>query len=421
MLVLTAREGMPVEIPAGVDSRAVAAQIMKAVSSIPFPTFRISKGKLCAAEVVGTIQVNDLRINVLPKTDAAEDERDSTFLLNILRAAGYLRRAHTSLGSVRASMRDPLEIMISELINEINLALRGGLPRRYVEKREHTHALRGRIDFATLATRLPGSMTIPVMHTPLTAQNDLTNCLYWLARVLSLLTRNSSNRLDLQNLSKRIETHLGIHSFFSIPNFKGIKLSTSELRWERVLEIAKLLSVGNFVDPTNFGKTAAFTMLFPLQHVFERALRKILQETLQDAGVTVRHRGDSKFLLSADSNNEEILRLKPDYMFYRDEHLSAVADAKWKRLAETGRANSARREDFYQINAYLDNFDTGNAIVIMPRAPWMSPCWSCSYTIQHSSKRVHLVAVDIEKVVSHRVNTRIAAREELKQVLSLLM
>jgi 5-methylcytosine-specific restriction enzyme subunit McrC len=409
---------MPIQMPEGSNGRSIAARVMRISESIPFPAFRMSKGRLCAAEVVGTIQVGGIRINVLPKTDTSEEARDSDFLVNILRAAGYLRRAHTNSGAVRSTVRDPLEVMISEAAAELNFALKDGVPRRYQERREDSRTLRGRIDFTRLATRLPSDLTVlPVRHTPLTAQNDLARCLLWLATTLAQLTRSSVNRQLLTTLIARLSSVWDGGHTVPVPVFANLRLAPSEAHWERALSLAKLLSQGQFVDPTYAGSTSGFTMLFPLQHLFERAMHRVLAETLSDCGIVVRNRAQPLYLLHGDDDGDEVLRLKPDYLFYRDDELIAVADAKWKRLNENARAYGARREDFYQVNAYLDMFGVDNAVVLVPLAPWMSPTWGSSYTVTHSGQKVHLIGVDIEKLVSHRGDVKAAARDALREAL----
>jgi len=418
LTVLTTWEGMPIQMPEGSDGRAIAARVMRISESIPFPAFRMSKGRLCAAEAVGTIQVAGVRINVLPKTDTSEGERDSDFLVNILRAAGYLCRAHKSSGAVRSSVRDPLEVMISEAAAELNFVLKDGVPRRYQEKYEDSRTLKGRIDFARLATRLPSDLTVlPVRHTPLTVQNDLAYCLLWLATTLARLTRSSFNRQLLTTLIGPLSAVWNGGHKLPIPAFAKLRLAPSEAHCERVLSLAKLLAQGHFVDPTFAGNTDGFTMLFPLQHLFERALRQVLAETLSNFGITIRNSGEPLFLLRGNDDGDNVLRLKPDYLLYRGNRLIAVADAKWKRLSETARAYGARREDFYQINAYLDTFAVDNSIVLIPQAPWMPSPWVRSYTVTHSGREVHLVSVDIEKLVSHRADVKAAARDTLRDAL----
>ncbi|UIN21546.1 McrC family protein [Herbaspirillum frisingense] len=409
---------MPIQLPEGSAGRAIEARVMRISESIPFPAFRMSKGRLCAAEVVGTIQVAGVRINVLPKTDTSEEARDSDFLVNILHAAGYLCRAHTSSGTVRASVRDPLEIMISEAAAELNFVLRDGVPRRYREKHEDSRMLRGRIDFARLATRLPSDVAVlPVRHTPFAVQNDLTHCLLWLATTLARLTHNSFNRQLLVTLIGRLSVIWNGGHRLPTPAFTKLRLTPSEANFERAVSLAKLLSQGQYVDPTFAGNTSGFTMLFPLQHLFERAMQKILAETLDDSGISVKNRAQPLFLLRGNDDGDQVLRLKPDYLFYRENRLIAVADAKWKRLSEAARGYGARREDLYQVNAYLDTFSAENAVFLMPRAPWMPSQWIRSYTVTHSGRKIHLIGVDIEKLVSHRTDVKTAARDALRNAI----
>lgn len=414
--MLTTWEGMLVPIPEGRDRQSLTARVLKVAESVPFPAFRVKKGRLYAAEVVGSVQVSGVRINVLPKTDTQEGHRDADFLLNILRAAGYLNRAHAGSGAVRVSVRDPLEAMISEVASEMSMAMKDGVPRRYQEKREDSKTLRGRIDFTRLSTRLPSDQTVlPIRHTPLTIDNDLARCLGWIASTLVRLTRSSVNRQLLANMVARL-------SRFSVgpavaPQFAALRLSPAEAQWERVLAVGRLLLQGRFADPTFSGANNSFSMLFPLQHLFERAMRRILADTMQGYGITVRHRADSIFLLHGQDDHEGVLRLKPDYLFYRGTDLVAVGDAKWKRLAEGGRAHGAGRDDLYQINAYLDRFDVQNAIVFMPMANWMTPVWTKRYSVPQSGRVIHLVGVDVESLVSHRKDICERARAALGGIL----
>jgi 5-methylcytosine-specific restriction enzyme subunit McrC len=408
---------MLVPMPVGVDSRGFSERVMKIAESIPFPAFRMSKGKLCAAEVVGTIQVGKFRLNILPKTDVQQEDRDADFLVNILRTAGYLRRSHTTSGTARATTHDPMEIMIAEVAAEITAALKDGAPRRYQEVREDSHTLKGRIDFTLLATRLPSEIKVPIRYTPLTVQNDLSQCLLWLTIALSRVTRSSSNRQHLRNLVARLgPVWHGGHNI-PVPTFAKLRLSPAEARWERAVAIAKLLAKDHFIDPTYAGDTSGFTMLFPLQHLFERAMRLVLTETLQDDGITVRHRTEPLYLLRGETDGDDVLRLKPDYLLCRGDRILTVADAKWKRLTEGGRAYGARREDFYQVNAYLDMFEVDNAVVMVPRAPWMSQTWISSYIVTHNGRKIHLVAIDIEKLVHRRTEVRRTARAQLRDTL----
>ena len=95
---------------------------------------------------------------------------------------------------------------------------------------------------------------------------------------------------------------------------------------------------------------------------------------------------DSTFLLrSADHAHRTLGRLKPDILVYGDDgHLSAVLDAKYKRLRSwVGSPSGVDRGDLYQIAAYMAGHDVpfgallypphdGDAAIADTDGPWVT-------------------------------------------------
>jgi 5-methylcytosine-specific restriction enzyme subunit McrC len=390
---------MPVPIPEGTNRRAMAHRLVKLTENAPFTCLRMKQGRLHAAEVVGCIQVGHTRINILPKTDALDIERDKDFLLNLLRAAGFLSQSYTRPGMTRASVYDPIEAILSEMASNMSAAMREGIPRRYEERREDSSTVRGRIDFSKLAVRLPGGTGgLPVRHSPLSIENGLASGIKWIAKELFRLTSSSANRAAFGTILSQLSSVKSQR--LSIAKLDTLTLSPNESHWAKSIALARLLLRGYVPDPTSAGKNDGFSLLFPMQYLFERALRSILNNALAADDVRVSHRAEALFLLQAGDANEGVVRLKPDYVFRRNSELIAIADAKWKRVSELGRAHGIKREDLYQINAYLTRYKTSTSIVFVPWAKWMADGWTASFLISETERRIHLVGVDIEKLVS---------------------
>ncbi|MGP3660940.1 McrC family protein [Burkholderia gladioli] len=403
---------MPIPFPEEMDHRTLAHRLMRATERVPAPCFRFKQGRLHAAEIVGCIQLGRLRINILPKVDTPEPRRDRDFLLNMMWAAGYLNQPHTGSADVRSSSRDPLEALISELASEMSSALLEGIPRRYEEKYEELPTVRGRIDFSRLSTRSPcDRILLPVRYTPLHSSNQLTRCIKGIAALLHRLTRSSSNRQTFTSILAQLN---GVESRpLTLSQLDELQLTRLESHWIRSVSTARLLLVGQSPDPTFAGNNQAFSLLFPLQHLFERAMRRILGAALSESGVAVSYRSMPHFLLQDPSDGNGVVRLRPDYILGPFETPLAVADAKWKRTSEFGRTHGVNREDLYQMSTYLARFNVRDALIFFPQAGWMHESWSKSYDVPGAYGRVHLIGVNIEELVARNQTIRAQAHAAL--------
>jgi hypothetical protein len=76
-----------------------------------------------------------------------------------------------------------------------------------------------------------------------------------------------------------------------------------------------------------------------------------------------------------------------------------------------------KREDFYQIHAYLTRYKVSEAIILAPKAPWMSEKWIKTFSDAETGAQVHLIGVDIESLVSRSSKTRDASYKSLAETL----
>lgn len=412
---VTTWEGMPIPLPPDVDPRWFADRLMRLTESVPFTAFRWKRGGLHAAEVVGCIQLGRFRINILPKLDTFEPNRDKSFLLNLLRSAGYLSSLHQGTANVRAENLDPLEAMISEVAMGMVRALREGYPRRYEQTCEESPVLRGRIDFTRLSTRLPGAAIVPIRHSPLSMNNQLAEVIKGIASFLHQITRSGVNRQTLGVVLASLS--LVSNKVVSVAQVDALVLSRYEMHWSDTLAVGRLLLSGQSPDPTFGGRNKAFSLLFPMQHLYERALRRILATAIDGTGLTVSSRTKSLFLFVGAKDPSGVVRLRPDYVFSRSGVPVAIADAKWKRASADGAAHGIKREDFYQIHAYLVRYKVSAAIILVPKAPWMPEKWIKSYLDTDTNAQVHLIGVDVEGLVSRGFEAKSASYKLLSEML----
>lgn len=417
---LVVHEGGQIVLPPTCDRKQVINRLIKYSDGSKFPCFRLKKGALFAAEVVGTVQVGVLRISVLPMSAEGDEEHDKAFLLNLLRAAGYLgTRPLVLAASVRSTALDPLEAMLVEMGAEIWESLRDGVPRRYNELEDVTQTVRGRIDFTRLCRQLPGaSAALPIRYAPLTTGNVLARTVKWVAEVLSGMARGPEARQLLQGVLGALEAVAGPRP--TRAEVVAIRLTKFEQRWSRTVALASLLAQGRFIDPTFAGRRDAFGMLFPLHHLFERAMRDVLSRAVKPLGLAIEHKANALHMLR-DSDGASHLQVRPDFICSRGGQRLMIGDAKWKRMSKGQRASGADRDDIFQMNAYLTRYEVKRGAIFVPKASWMPDGWRHDFTILPGDCKLSLLPVDIQGALSRVPARSEAALQSLRQTLSELV
>lgn len=419
MSQLIVHEGEQIVLPPFVDRRHITDQLIRYSASSRFPCFRQKKGALFAAEVVGTVQVGGLRISILPISAEGDDEHDKAFLLNLLRAAGYLGTTPLVLAaSVRSTALDPLEAMLVEVGAEMLESLRNGVPRRYNEVEDQLQTIRGRIDFTRLCRQLPGaSAALPIRYAPLTTANVLARTIRWVAESLSRMARGPEARQLLQEVMCALDGVSGQRP--TSAEVEAIRLTRLEHHWSRTLAVAALLAKGEFIDPTFAGRSDAFGMLFPLHHLFERAMRGVLLKATRPIGLVMEQKSKNLHMLR-DSNGVDYLQVRPDFMFSGEGTRLLIGDAKWKRMSKGQRASGVDREDVFQMNAYMTRYGVERAAIFMPKVSWMPSGWRQEFTISPGACRLTLLAIDIQGALSRDPVISEAVLADLQHSIGLL-
>lgn len=420
MPTVTTWEGMPIRLPEGLDARKMSGRILRATERLSCEAFRMKKGILYAAEVVGTLQVGQVRINVLPKLDAAVEASDKEFLINLLSAGGAMKRPHAGPAAVRTALGEPMEVVIGHAARTILSGLSLGPPRRYELVREEAIAVRGKLDMPRLVMRAgQAKPQLPVRHSPLLLDNELARCIKGIALLLYSAARTEACRRILRSVLGKL---VSVKSrAVQLSHLRALNLSSMEERWREVVELASLLLAGNAPNPTFSGEHQAFGLLFPPQHLFERALRSVITEACAPLQIEVSSKGHSKYLYKDVVSGKGIVQMKPDYLLSANGLNVAVADAKWKRLSSSGRAHGVARDDLYQVAAYQSRYDVCRALVFYPSAANGVSGLIDRYRTSDHRESVYVFGVDIQRLVSPRRVVRSQAIASLSKDLDRAM
>ena len=142
-------------------------------------------------------------------------------------------------------------------------------------------------------------------------------------------------------------------------NFKFTRLNS---RFESSLLLAKMILNG-YSATGNHGDDKAFAILFEMNDVYERYITNLLSTHLED--YIVHHQHNKHKLLRNEKTNKNIFSLKPDIVIEHNKKYKIIIDTKWKKIDSSIRRYGVKREDFYQMYAYLTKYKDVNAAILL--------------------------------------------------------
>jgi 5-methylcytosine-specific restriction enzyme subunit McrC len=404
---LTVFERDRLDIPPGAAGlRAKARLLGIAVGGKQAFTFR--KGAVYATDFVGAVDLGDLKIEILPKPYGIKTAPDARHLLfNLLRWAGDdVRPTWLATGS---SSRETnlLEIVERRAAAELLQRLEVGVPRRYQEMNERTSTLRGRIQLSDYSRQLPSdSHLLPVRYFPLVANNELGRLLRALATTLRNRATSYGARRDLDRC---LDLLADVKTYPLTPELvRRVRLGRLEADWLGLVDLAGLLASDRSPDPATLGVTKQATLLFPMNRLFESAIRTILATHLSEPLSCLRSPGEHRLLsLTAQSASITALAVRPDLLFAWDGRVIAAGDAKWKSLTQTTSRYGILPSDVFQVLTYMRLFDARTGFLFFPRTEWMPSEWNCEFFVSPTQQeRLIAVAVNLPDLVSSNGEVR---------------
>ena len=364
--------------------------------------FATRKGAVYATDFVGAVDVGGFRVEVLPKPYGIDDaEKARQLMFDLLRWAGVNINPAWQGGGSSKRQADLLELVERRAAQELLQRLGVGAPRRYQEVEEASSVLRGRILFSRYVRQSPSTAHIlPIRYSPLVIDNDLGRLMKGLARTLRNRARSHESR---RNLDRCLDL---LYSVKDLPLTASlvaqVRLGRMEMDWAGLVDLAGLVAVGQTPAPASLGETAQATMLFPMNRLFELAVRRVLSASMSKPYECLRSPGQHRLLsmLQSDGSVCEALSIRPDFLFRKDGAIIAAGDAKWKRLSDSPPRFSIQPADLYQLLAYMRQFETKSGVLFFPRTSWMPKDWSAAFMLDaYSETRIHVIAVDLATLV----------------------
>lgn len=303
-----------------------------------------------AQQVVGILTVPGIALEILPKVDG-DDGAVRAALVHMLAVARGIRPAHGDLAAMATQVHDLLELLVRLFAERLLSTVRRGLPRRYVHHEEDLGVLRGSLNvkrqFTSLLTRPD---LVACRFDELSEDTPLNRVFKAAATRLADLTRSWGNRRRLMELLARLDNVADSAS----PLQEPVVLDRTNAAFHDVHRLAVLFLRGDW-QQTATGRASGFSLLFPMNDLFEDFVGRSLQKALGADRVRLQ---DQRKALAKPPRH----LLVPDIVV--DKHSRPVVlDTKWKRLR---RADGPDRDDVNQMLVYGQAYKAKRVVLVYP-------------------------------------------------------
>jgi 5-methylcytosine-specific restriction enzyme subunit McrC len=408
---VTVSEWQKLKLPPRLNTLTVKSRLVRAGRSPRGAAFIQSGNDLGARGLVGLISTRDLHVQILPKLYPNDDPKEGISLLHDM-----LRLTLNFPNSVRISSNQLikgtlLDLLIGHVARRLFQQLLDDFPRRYDEITEVGETIRGRIDLAYEARKLPGTEhRVRVRFAPLQRDNTLSRVC---RAVVEILLQQTSSEMHRIQLYRCLELLRGVRP---APLTHGClnRATTNRLEsgWDWVVTLGEALVRNASPDILHPGARPGFSILFPLDGLFERLLRGAIRNGLSGSQWQLPSRKGIGHLLRHQGDDQEVIGLYPDLVLHGPAGKTVVGDAKWKRLDRTRRAPD--RLDAFQLVSYLGKSGAKQGLIFYPAPePLESVCRIQNLLADWADIRLVLLEVDIKKLIVRNRHARLEAERKL--------
>ena len=332
--------------------------------------FKITKAVIIPQNFVGTIPLDDIQIEILPKIPLVENniEAEKIRFLEILQSIDYFKEKIFSNSKIEITDTSILEIFIYLFIEEVEKILKKGLIYKYVDKNENLNVFKGKLDINSHIKYNFSHKERFFMKFDKFLMDSLENIIIKLTiQKLKKVSINPKNKENLNKIGHYFENVSILEN--SIENLKCLTFNRMNDYYKNAIQWAKIFldNQSSSIFSTNNGKM--LSVLFPMETIFENYIANKLVNIIQkkiSSELLIKIQDSSCSIFSNISlNNIEIdnniLRIRPDIVIKNKNTKEIfILDTKWKVLNKLDEKFKISTEDIYQMLAYVKTYNDRN-------------------------------------------------------------
>ncbi len=304
---------------------------------------------------VGIVQIDDLTIEILPKIDNQESDKDQwrDVLLDMLKITRKVKAYDTEYASVKRRNSNLLEVYLDMFLREVDGLQKRGLSKQYRLQTSNILALKGKLELAGhISKNLVHKERFYTTHQVYDHQHLIHQVLRKAIEIVLGLTRNSY----LSAAAGRV--HMSFPevecSGVSLHTFKKIHLSRKTRHYEKALELAQII-ISNYSPSIRSGDSKMLALLFNMNSLWEQYVFELLKRGQKKGGYEVSKPSKLLFAIGAYS-------LQPDMFIDFGDKRKVIVDTKWKIPSK----QKASMGDLRQIYTYNHYWEASRGILLYP-------------------------------------------------------
>ena len=332
--------------------------------------FEISKDYVIPQNFIGSINIDDISIEIFPKIPLIKDNKDKKrkrFLEILEYVETFNENIYENLEIGNENM-PILEIFISNFIEEVEKIVKKGLVYSYINKSENIYYFKGKLDL-TNHIKYNFIENRFFMNFDEFSVSSIENCLIKLA--LEKIKNISS---DMENKAKiyQLLVHFDdIQTSGMIPAhlFRKLLIDRKNGFYKKSLDLAKFFLLDESPYSVFYNDEREITgLFFPMEIIYESYIANKLKEVI-DNKFSIKIQDNSYKIFNKCEvggkevkNNITFFKLKPDIVVEKEKEV-IILDTKWKELKnpeeKEGTYNfGISKEDIYQMITYIHVYNS---------------------------------------------------------------
>lgn len=304
------------------------------------------------SQYVGVVQIDDLCIEILPKSDNSTDDKKvwQGALIEMLRVTKKLNVDNVGQANVNKQSIHLLDIYFEWFLNELQLLIRQGLVKKYYKEKRNIKALKGKLEFAEHINKNlihkerfftshqvyeKDHLVHQILGQALTIVEQMSNGSY-------LYSKCKTINLDFPEVKKIKATS---STFNSLPKNRKI------VPYKTALEIARLIIL-NYAPNISSGKENMLALLFDMNSLWEEYILMRIKHVAKDEIEVFGQK--SKVFWNG-------ITIRPDIVIQNGSE-TYIIDTKWKNI----NGSKPSTDDLRQMYVYNDYWKSTKAVLVYP-------------------------------------------------------